>query len=94
MAGIAGRQAAVAAGNILALIRGASDLTAWEPSPAVIIVPLGPHGGSGQLPGLDGPATAAKVSELKGRDLFVDRYAEILGATPASHTAATSPGLT
>jgi NADH dehydrogenase FAD-containing subunit len=90
MAGIAGRQAATAAGNILALIRGESDLTAWEPSPAVIIVPIGPDGGTGQLPGSDEPATAATVSERKGRDLFVDRYAEILGATPASRTAATS----
>ena len=87
MAGIAGRQAATAAGNILALVHGESDLTAWEPSPAVIIVPIGPDGGSGQLPGSDEPATAATVSERKGRDLFVDRYAEILGATaPARDT--------
>jgi NADH dehydrogenase FAD-containing subunit len=93
MAGIAGRQAATAAGNILALIHGESDLTAWVPSPAVIIVPIGPDGGTGQLPGSDQPATAAAVSELKGRDLFVDRYAEILGATPASRTAATSEQL-
>ena len=88
MAGFAGRQAATAAANILALITGEGDLTAWEPSPAVIIVPIGPDGGTGQLPGSDEPATAATVSERKGRDLFVDRYAEILGATPASRTAA------
>jgi NADH dehydrogenase FAD-containing subunit len=93
MAGIAGRQAAIAAGNILALIHDESELTAWEPSPGVIIVPIGPDGGTGQLPGSDEPATAAAVSELKGRDLFVGRYAEILGATPASRAAATSEQL-
>jgi NADH dehydrogenase FAD-containing subunit len=81
MAGIAGRQAQVVAGNIRAQITG-GELTAYEPRPATIIVPVGPAGGSGQLAGQDELISSAKVSELKGRDLLIGRYAELFGQSP------------
>jgi apoptosis-inducing factor 2 len=84
MAGIAGRQAQLVAGNIRALITGDGDLTSYQASPAVIIVPIGPDGGSGQLPGSDDLATRERVSQAKGRDMMVDRFTELLGiAAPA-----------
>jgi apoptosis-inducing factor 2 len=80
MAGIAGRQAQLVAGNIRAIITGDGELTAYQPSAPVIIVPIGPEGGSGQLP--DGELAAAEfVAQVKGRDMIVDRYAELLGVT-------------
>jgi NADH dehydrogenase FAD-containing subunit len=78
MAGIAGRQAQVVAGNIRAQITG-GELTAYEPRPATIIVPVGPAGGSGQMAGQDELISSATVSELKGRDLLIGRYAELFG---------------
>ena len=85
MAGIAGRQAQLVAGNIRALITGEGDLASYQSSPAAIIVPIGPDGGSGQLPGSDDLATPERVSQAKGRDMMVDRFTELLGmATPAA----------
>jgi apoptosis-inducing factor 2 len=81
MAGLAGRQAQLVAGNIRALITGDGDLTSYQSSPAVIIVPIGPDGGSGQLPGSDDLATPERVSQAKGRDMMVDRFTEMLGVT-------------
>lgn len=78
MAGLAGRQAQLAADNIRAIITGAGDLTPYQPAPPVIIVPIGPDGGSGQLP--DGELAAPEfVAQVKGRDMMVDRFAELLG---------------
>jgi apoptosis-inducing factor 2 len=79
MAGAAGRQAAVAAGNIRALIEGGGSLTAYQPSPPSIVVPIGPAGGAGQRAGEDELISAELVAELKGRDMMVDRFAEIFG---------------
>jgi NADH dehydrogenase FAD-containing subunit len=85
MAGLAGRQARLAADNIRALITGEGDLASYESSPPVIIVPIGPEGGSGQLPGSDDLATAERVAEVKGREMMVGRYSELFGMTaPAS----------
>lgn len=81
MAGIAGRQAKVVAANIRSLITGTGDLTPHEPSAPGIIVPIGPQGGSGQRPGSDELVAAEFVAELKGRDLMVDRFADLLGVT-------------
>ena len=44
-------------------------------------MPIGPDGGSGQLPGQDELASRDMVATIKGRDLMVDRYEEILGLT-------------
>jgi apoptosis-inducing factor 2 len=81
MAGIAGRQAQLVAANIRALIAGDADLARYEPSQPVIMVPVGPDGGSGQLPGSDDLATPERVAQAKGRDMMVDRFAQLLGVT-------------
>ncbi len=84
MAGIANRQAQVVADNIRALITGNGDLRPHEPTAPVIIVPIGPQGGSGQRPGSDDLVAAEFVAQAKGRDMMVDRFAELLGvAGPA-----------
>jgi hypothetical protein len=44
-------------------------------------VPIGPQGGSGQRPDSDELVAAEFVAEVKGRDLMVDRFAELLGVT-------------
>jgi NADH dehydrogenase FAD-containing subunit len=82
MAGIAGRQAQLVAQNIRALIAG-GDLTAYEPSQPAIIVPIGPQGGSGQRAGSEELVAAEFVAAAKGRDMMVDRFADLLGITPA-----------
>jgi hypothetical protein len=48
----------------------------------MILLPLGPHGGVGQLPTPDGPAvvSAETVSAYKGADLFTGRFTEQFGA--------------
>ncbi|MDQ1617083.1 MAG: apoptosis-inducing factor 2 [Actinomycetota bacterium] len=81
MAGIAGRQGTLVAANITALATGAGEVATWHPSTPGLVVPIGPAGGSGQRPGDDELLTPQQVSELKGRDMFVQRYADLLGAT-------------
>jgi apoptosis-inducing factor 2 len=87
MAGIASRQAQVVAGNIRAQITG-GELTAWQPGPAAIIVPVGPDGGSGQFPGQDELVSPERVAQLKGRDMLIGRYAELLGLSEAAEAGA------
>jgi len=82
MAGIAGRQAGVVAGNIRALITGEGELVAWETMPPLIAIPLGPEGGAGFIG--DGVASAATISEIKGRDMGMSHYATLFDATPAA----------
>jgi NADH dehydrogenase FAD-containing subunit len=78
-AGAAGRQAPVVAGNIRALITGEDALARYEPPAASIIVPIGPDGGAGQRAGSEDLVPAETVAELKGRDMMVGRFAELLG---------------
>jgi NADH dehydrogenase FAD-containing subunit len=78
-AGAAGRQAPVVAGNIRALITGEGELARYQPPPPSIIVPIGPDGGAGQRAGLDDLVPAETVAQLKGRDMMVGRFAELLG---------------
>ena len=78
-AGAAGRQAPVVAGNIRALITGEGELARYQPPPASIIVPIGPDGGAGQRAGAEDLMPAETVAELKGRDMMVHRFAELLG---------------
>lgn len=84
MAGMAGLEAQVAAGNMIKLITGDSDLAAYEPCGPAIVVTFGPEGGSGQLPGQDELASREMVVTVKGSDLMVARYAEILGTAGAA----------
>jgi hypothetical protein len=45
----------------------------------VILLPLGPRGGVGQFPSPDGPVAVpmSTVSEYKGAELGIARYAEL-----------------
>jgi NADH dehydrogenase FAD-containing subunit len=79
MASIATRQAQLAADNIRVLIAGEGELTSYEPSPLSIIVPIGPEGGSGQRAGSDDLLPAEFIAQAKGRDMMIDRFAELLG---------------
>jgi hypothetical protein len=76
-------QAALVAQNITQLVNGEHDLAAYETYGTAIVVPIGPEGGSGQLPGRDELASREMVANVKGRALMVDRYAELFG-TPTS----------
>jgi apoptosis-inducing factor 2 len=84
MAGFAGRQAAVVASNLSAIISESGELQAYESMGPVIAVTVGPDGGAGQLPGQEGVAGPEFVAQAKGRTMMVDRYSEILGATRPS----------
>lgn len=78
-AGSASRHAGVAAANILADIAGSGDRQQYAPPPPVLILPIGPGRGTGQLPGQDATMSAEAVTQMKGRDLMIDRYLEIFG---------------
>jgi hypothetical protein len=99
VAGAAGRQAAIVAENIRTLIAAGSgadgeELSRYEAAPPSIVVPIGPEGGSGQRPGSDDLLPPAMVAELKGRDMMVARFAEMLGVPPASAGAPGGDGQT
>jgi NADH dehydrogenase FAD-containing subunit len=81
MAGMAGMQAQLVAENIIRMVNGNNTLNPYEPFGPAIVVPIGPDGGSGQLPGQEELASRDMVATVKGRDLMVDRYEEILGLT-------------
>ena len=81
MAGMAGMQARLVAENILKMVNGDNDLAPYEPYGEAIVLPIGPEGGSGQLPGQDELASREMVATVKGRDLMVDRYGETFGVT-------------
>ncbi|MFC6081452.1 NAD(P)/FAD-dependent oxidoreductase [Sphaerisporangium aureirubrum] len=84
MAGRAGMQAEVVAGNIRAAITGEGEQVAYVPMPPVIAVPIGPRRGAGQLPGVEGVVEGETIAEIKGRDLMVGRLAETLGLPEAA----------
>jgi apoptosis-inducing factor 2 len=82
-AGAASRQASIVAGNIRALITGDGELARYQPPPASIIVPVGPEGGAGQRADSTELVPAEVVAKLKGRNMMVQRFAELLGVSPA-----------
>jgi NADH dehydrogenase FAD-containing subunit len=73
------RHAPVAAANVRALITGEGELEAFERTPTAIVVPMGPGGGAGQLPGAEETSGPEVASELKGRHLMVEPIAQSLG---------------
>lgn len=82
MAGNAMRHAEVVAQNISARLAGEEATATYQPLPdPMILLPLGPRAGVGQLPGPDGPTTVPRttVAEYKGADLFTGRFAELFG---------------
>ena len=101
VAGAAGRQAEVVAANIRTLIEagpdaagaGAPELRRYEAAPPGIVVPIGPEGGSGQRPGREELLPPEMVAELKGRDMMMGRFAELLGVpAPDAQTAGPAAG--
>ncbi len=83
MAGYAMQHAEVVARNIIAQLRGGQPEATYRPLPyPMILLPLGPRGGVGQLPSPDGPVVvpAETVSAYKGADLFTGRFTEQFGA--------------
>jgi NADH dehydrogenase FAD-containing subunit len=83
MAGFAGQQAATVASNITALVEG-TELTNYESMGVAIAVPIGPTGGAGQLPGQDEVVGSDMISEIKGRELMVDRFSQLFGLAAAA----------
>jgi NADH dehydrogenase FAD-containing subunit len=76
------QHAEVVAQNITAQLRGEQPTATYEPAPdPVILLPLGPRRGVGQLPTPDGPvaAPATTVAEYKGADLGVGTFAALFG---------------
>ena len=77
-ASVAGRQAQIAAANILAAIDG-GDASDYTLNPVSIMLPLGPTHGTGQLANGD-LATREQVANAKGRDLMIDRFQQLLSS--------------
>jgi NADH dehydrogenase FAD-containing subunit len=78
--GTAGAQAELVAANLRAAITGEGEPTTYVPGPMAIAVPLGPDGGAGQLPGMDGIAGAEMIAGLKGRTMLVEPWAALFDA--------------
>lgn len=74
----AGRHAEVVATNVRTLIRGGGELITYRPDPPGISLPLGPGGGASYTPDR-GVLDAGATSRLKGADLKIGTYAELLG---------------
>ncbi len=76
------QHAEVVAQNIGAQLRGEQATATYRPAPdPVILLPLGPRRGVGQLATPDGPVAAetATVVEHKGTDLGIRKFAELFG---------------
>jgi NADH dehydrogenase FAD-containing subunit len=90
MAGFAMQHADVVAKNIISQIKGEAPEATYAPLPfPMIILPLGPDGGVGQLPSEDGPNAipAELASQIKGQDLFTGRFLEQFGPTAPAQGA-------
>ncbi len=73
------------AANITALANGSgSELTTYESMGTAIAVPIGPLGGAGQFPGQDEIVGSDIISDLKGRDMMVDRFQDLFGLAVAA----------
>ena len=84
MAGYAMQHAEVVAKNITAQLKGEQPTATYQPLPfPMVLLPLGPDGGVGQLPSPEGPFAASPemVSEYKGADLFTGRFIGQFGPT-------------
>jgi len=86
MAAFARMQGDTVVANINALIAGkpASELVSYQPIGPAMIVPIGPFGGAGQFPGQDDILGAEMVSDMKGREMGIDRFAELFGLAVAA----------
>ena len=91
MAGAATRQAAIVAGNIRALIIRPGRAGPLPAAAARDHRADRPGGRAGQRGGQDALVPAEVVAKLKGRDMMVDRYIELLGV-PVSRAPAGTDG--
>ncbi|MDH2430271.1 FAD-dependent oxidoreductase [Sphaerisporangium sp. TRM90804] len=82
-AGMATAQAETVSAAIRSRITGEEAPAAYQRGPVMILVPLGPEGGAGQLPGNDGILGADEASGIKGRTMLVDRYTALFDAPGA-----------
>jgi NADH dehydrogenase FAD-containing subunit len=83
-AAVASRQASVVAADITAQIEGSDEHTTLYGRSPSIILPSGPTGGAGEL-GTTGEIISAEyVSKIKGADVMIDQYAEMLNLPPAN----------
>jgi apoptosis-inducing factor 2 len=82
MAGMAGFQADFLAANLKALVTGEGELGHYRINPPMIAVPLGPEGGAGQFPGVDGVVSAEMVASVKGRAMLVEMHTQNFDAPP------------
>jgi hypothetical protein len=80
----AGKHAAVVATNIRTLIQAGGELETYQPDPLGISLPLGPKGGASYAPHV-GVLDAETTSRLKGTDMHIGPYLELLGLNPAAH---------
>jgi NADH dehydrogenase FAD-containing subunit len=81
-AAYATQHAEVVAANIIAQVNGEEPVQEYRPSPIrMILLPLGPENGVGQVPTEDGPVLmpTEEVAQWKGRDLMNGRFAEMFG---------------
>ena len=79
---VAIEQGNLAAENVKALINGESELSSYQLSQPIFLVPLGPSGGASYEPESDTILDAATTAEFKGKDLLVSQYEETMGVTP------------
>ena len=77
-AAVAGRQGDVVAANIKAQLAGSDERTSYTVAPPSIILPLGPTGGAGQRGDTGEIVPAAFVSQVKGGDMMIDRYTQLM----------------
>jgi NADH dehydrogenase FAD-containing subunit len=82
-AGLAARQGETAAHNIKARIEGSAERTAYTVAPPMIILPLGPRGGAGQRADTGEIVPPEFVSQVKGGDMFINRYRQLLNRPEA-----------
>jgi len=61
-----------------------SEPTAYQSMGTGIGIPIGSQGGAGQFPGQDEIVGADVISDVKGRDMMVDRFQELLGLAVAA----------
>ncbi|GAA2259997.1 FAD-dependent oxidoreductase [Glycomyces scopariae] len=81
-AGSAMQHAEVVATNIIAQVGGEAPTREYRPLPVpMVLLPLGPEHGVGQIPSETGPSMldAAAVADWKGRDLMYGKFAELFG---------------
>ncbi|ROT31675.1 NAD(P)/FAD-dependent oxidoreductase [Micromonospora sp. HM5-17] len=88
-AAFATEHAEVVAANIRAQLNGERPTATYQPQAhPMILLPLGPRGGVGQMSTPDGPVVlpAATVAEYKGTDLLTGHFVELFGPTAAGAT--------